>query len=141
LMKDVKFTIIGLSEEYYDNLSKLNLPNVTLLKKISYDELILEYCRAKVFAQISMFEGMPSTLCEAMLCECIPVGSNVNGIPKIIGETGFIVNKRDLNELISQLYEALNSTEDRGLKSREHIVSNFSLKRRREILLETLDRI
>lgn len=141
LMPDVKFIFIGLNEEYFKLISGLKLKNIKPIKKIRYDQLILEYSKSKVFAQISMFEGMPSTLCEAMLCECIPVGSDVNGIPKIICESGYIIKNRNLQEIVQKLYKALNSPEDLGLKARNHIISNFSLKRRKELLLKIIEEL
>ena len=135
-MKDVKFVLIGLNEEYYNKLSELKLDNLELLKITSYERLIEEYSKAKVFAQISMFEGMPSTICEAMLCECIPVGSNVNGIPKIIDGTGFIVNKKDINEVVETLYKALNSPADFGVRARQQILANFPIEKRTTKLLK-----
>ena len=62
------------------------------------DELLNYFQRAKVFCQFSFSEGLPNTLCEAMLCECIPVGSNVNGIPKAIGDYGYILQLKDVNK-------------------------------------------
>ncbi len=141
IMHDVKFIFIGLNNDYYNYFLNLNLKNAVLLKKIDYDELIYQYSKSKVFAQISMFEGMPSAICEAMLCECIPVGSNVNGIPKIIGKYGFIVENKDINEIVDKLYKALNSPEDMGIKARKHIISNFSLNRRNELLINTLEQL
>lgn len=139
LMPEVKFTIIGLNDEYYNFLRVMDLKNIEPLKKISYDQLIIEYSKSKVFAQISMFEGMPSTLCEAMLCECIPVGSNVNGIPKIIGNNGYLVNKRNIQEIVQVFNKALNSPEELGVKARNHIISNFSLNKRKELLFKVLE--
>ncbi|MCI0449602.1 MAG: glycosyltransferase family 4 protein [Chlorobi bacterium] len=140
-MKDVKFVLIGLNDEYAEKLSKLELRNVRLLKILNYEKLIEEYSKAKVFAQISMFEGLPSTICEAMLCECIPVGSNVNGIPKIIDEYGFLINKRNVKDVIETLYKALNSPEELGLKARNHIINNFSLQNRKARLLNVLNNL
>jgi len=140
-MKEVKFALIGLNDEYLEKLSKFDLSNVILLKTLNYEQLIEEYCKAKVFAQISMFEGLPSTICEAMLCECIPVGSNVNGIPGIIDDCGFLIKKKNIKEIIETLHKALNSPEDMGLKARNHIINNFSLQNRRLKLLDVLDNL
>lgn len=140
-MPDVKFVLIGLNDGYYSKLSSLNLPNLVPLKILSYDELISEYSKAKVFAQISMFEGMPSTICEAMMCECIPVGSYVNGIPKIIGETGFLVTNKSLTDVTTMLYKALNADESMGKSAREHIILTFSLDNRKEKLLKALKQL
>lgn len=141
IMKDVQFVLVGLNDEYYNKLTKLGLQNVQLLKIISYEKLVEEYSKAKVFAQISMFEGMPSTICEAMMCECIPVGSNVNGIPKIIGDCGFIVYKKDVNDTVNILYKALDASYELGIMSRNRIFSNFSLETRKEKLMRTLDKL
>ncbi|MBK7697247.1 MAG: glycosyltransferase [Saprospiraceae bacterium] len=46
------------------------------------------YTKHKIFAIPSMTEGLPNTLCEAMLCGCIPVGSNIEVIAHIINDTG-----------------------------------------------------
>lgn len=69
--------------------------NVVLMKKINQDELINQFQAHEFYAQLSMFEGFPNALCEAMLCGCIPIGSSVSAIPDIIGETGFILDKKD----------------------------------------------
>src|SRR4030095_3378142 len=58
IMKDVQFVLAGLNDKFYNKLSELSLQNVRLLKILNYEKLIEEYCKAKVFAQISMFEGM-----------------------------------------------------------------------------------
>jgi glycosyltransferase involved in cell wall biosynthesis len=141
VMPDVKFVLIGLNDEYYNKLTSLNIPNLVPLKIITYGELIEQYSRAKVFAQISMFEGMPSTLCEAMMCECIPVGSNVNGIPKIIGDTGFLVSKKEIGEVTGTLYKALNADEKHGKAAREHVISSFPIEERKKKLLIILNKL
>jgi len=141
IMEDVKFVLIGLNDDYYNKLSKLKLKNLELHKIVSYERLVEEYSKAKVYAQISMFEGMPSTICEAMMCECIPVGSNINSIPKIINDCGFLVYKKNINEVVDTLYKALKSNEDLGIKARNHILANFSLQNRKSKLLNVLDNL
>lgn len=141
IMPDVKFVLIGLNDEFYDKLNSLKLPNIELHKIISYDKLVAEYSKAKVFAQISMFEGMPSTICEAMMCECIPVGSDVNGIPKIIGSTGEIIRKKNTDKSAAAISKALAMSEEYGSRARHHILENFSLDKRKEKLLHIIRKL
>jgi glycosyltransferase involved in cell wall biosynthesis len=56
-----------------------------------------------------MAEGFPSAICEAMLCGCIPIGSNVAAIPYIIGDTGFVLHKKDTDKLVELCHTALNA--------------------------------
>ena len=139
VMTDVNFVLIGFNSGYYGKIINKVTPNVKLVKITDYNTLIAEYRKAKVFAQISMFEGMPSTLCEAMMCECIPVGSNVNGIPKIIGDTGFIVYKKNIDETMLALSKAVNAPDSIGIKARQRVLTNFSLDARKDKLLNVLN--
>jgi glycosyltransferase involved in cell wall biosynthesis len=82
---------------------------------------------------------MPNTLCEAMLCECIPIGSNVNGIPDAIGDTGIIVKKRDVMELEAGLRKALEL--NTGGKASNRIKENFSFELREKNLISALEEI
>lgn len=139
IMTDVKFVLVGLNDEFYGKLSALDLPNLHLHRIVSYESLISEYSKAKVFAQLSMFEGMPSTICEAMMCECIPVGSNVNGLPKIIDDCGYLVKEKNISDVCSTLLIAINSVPALGMKAREHIKDNFSIEQRRSKLLKIIN--
>lgn len=86
-----------------------------------------------------MFEGMPSSICEAMLCECIPVGSDVNGIPKIIGDCGIIINERKSERVIEAIKKAISLNNSYGSKAREHIINDFNLSRREAELLNRIN--
>lgn len=141
MMPETEFVLIGFNDEYYNKVSSMNIRNLTLYKIITYEKLTEEYSKAKVFAQISMFEGMPSTLCEAMMCECIPVGSNVNGIPGIIEDTGFIVYHKNSTDVVDILKKALSSSSELGQKARMRIINNFSLEQRRVKLLDAVENL
>lgn len=140
-MSDIQFIIIGISE----NIQKqLTIPkNVTCLPKIAQTELLKYYQRAKVYAQLSRREGMPNTLCEAMLCECIPVGADVFGIPTAIGNAGFLVDINKHDEIQEKLFAALNSDDTLSLKARQRIIQQFPIERRKEklqtLVSESLD--
>lgn len=140
-MPDVNFVLIGFNNLFHSRIKKLAGPNVQLLKILSYEKLIVEYSKARVFAQLSMFEGMPSTLCEAMLCECVPVGSDVNGIPLIIDSCGYIIKERNVNSVIDALRRALNAPAETGIRARERIVTTFPLEKRKDKLLKITDSI
>lgn len=134
-MPDVKFTLIGFDEANMAKFNKNITPNINMLGIVPYSVLIQEYCKAKVYAQFSMFEGMPSSICEAMLCECIPAGSNVNGIPKIIGETGIVIDKKDVNAVVYALKSALAFPASKGIEARNRIKELFSYEERETQLL------
>lgn len=129
-MNDVKFIFVGLDKNYIQLYSKLNLKNLEMHERISYEKLIQLYSKSKVYAQLSLFEGLPSAICEAMLCECVPVGTTVNGIPGIIKETGFIVENKNIEDIETKLRQALNTTDDAGVKARQTIIENFSYEKR-----------
>jgi glycosyltransferase involved in cell wall biosynthesis len=128
------FTIIGIKDHYISlveekyKISKIN--NLNIIPSYCPNEVLFEnYNRAKVFIQASITEGMPNTLNEAMLCGCIPVGSNVNGIPDAIGNTGVIVTSRNVEALEAGLYKALSmNTEIDAIK---HAMTYYSLESRK----------
>mgnify|MGYP001185027490 CR=1 FL=1 len=135
IMPDVKFILIGLNDEHFNMLNSSGLNNLELHRKVNYDELIRLYSSAKVYSQLSLFEGMPSTICEAMLCSCVPVGSDVNGIPGIIGDTGIVVKRKDITLIAESIAQALELPESSGVRARERICSMFEIgKREREII-------
>lgn len=136
---DLSFTLIGIKKQFLpwveEHYHVSEISNLELIFSYVPDEvLLLNYNKAKVFVQASITEGMPNTLNEAMLCECIPVGSNVNGIPDAIGDTGVIVKRRNLDELERAVQTALKM--NMGYEVRKQVLHNFTLAIREEKLLE-----
>ncbi|MBK8348626.1 MAG: glycosyltransferase family 4 protein, partial [Saprospiraceae bacterium] len=87
LLPDQTFTFAGFSPEMMVKF-KNELPvNVTILSFQNKEQARRLYQSHQVFVIPSMTEGLPNTLCEAMLCGCIPVGSEVGAIPQVIGAT------------------------------------------------------
>ncbi len=133
------FTVVGV-----DNPASLGTvpSNVVLIPSIPNKELPALYSSNTFYLQLSMAEGFPNALCEAMLCECIPIGSNVFSIPEIIGDTGFILKKRnsgDLKEIISAALS--DSGKDRGKNARRRIEENYSLEIRKRKFSELFTRM
>ncbi len=116
-------------------------PNVHFLGRLTADGLKEVYRKCQFHFQLSIFEGFGCTLCEAMLCQCIPIGSAVNFIPQIIGNAGFILKHRDVDLLESLIREALGR-EDKSEcaeKSRARILENFSIENREKILISLIE--
>jgi len=138
LLPECEFTILGCSSEV------IKVPftdNVKFIPPVPYDKLPEIYSRHRFYLQLSIAEGFPSAICEAMLCECVPIGSNVAAIPYIIGNTGFILEKRDVNLLRNLLLNVVNNDElpALGALARQRIMENFYPGSRSRQLYEILD--
>lgn len=138
-LNNCKFYIAGISKE--DVLNPIP-QNVVLLGKITPEELRDFYSECRFSLQLSIFEGFGLALCEAMLCECIPIGSSVNIIPEIIGKTGFVMEKKDEDEFEKIVRKALANEEkdELGKMARSQVINNYSMDKRREDLLSILEK-
>jgi glycosyltransferase involved in cell wall biosynthesis len=135
------FVLIGLKPSFLnwveENYKVSQIPNLQIIPSFCPQDVLNEkYNKAKVFVQASITEGMPNTLCEAMLLECIPVGSNINGIPDAIGDTGIIVKHRNIEELEKGINKAL--TMNTGEKARQRVLDLFSISLREEDILKIM---
>ena len=136
-LPDCKFYLAGA-----DSLSSIisNVPdNVILLGRLNPEDLKMWYNKTKFYLQLSNFEGFGVAICEAMLCHCIPIVSNVNYLPTIIGETGFVLNQRDSEKLFHLISSFRNNNlDDMGLLASERIKSKFHSGKRKEMLIQEL---
>lgn len=137
----LRFVLIGLSPDYLqwveDNYHCAAMPQLTIIPYVCpQDKLITYYNKAKVFVQASISEGMPNTLSEAMLLECIPVGSNVNGIPDAIGDTGIVIKQRTVEDLENGINEALKM--ETSTQAKERVIQLFSFSKREKQLREII---
>ena len=90
-LPEFEFVIIGATDgvkNYFEPLPA----NLSLLPPQQFDQLTQHYERASFYAQLSRSEGLPNALCEAMLCGCIPVGTNVGDIQITIGSSGLTID-------------------------------------------------
>lgn len=124
-LPDFKFTLAGMDYE----LKRNSFPtNVKIIGKQNDQQLKSLYGVNEYYFQGSKIEGLPNVLCEAMLCECIPLGNKVFGIPEAIGDTGIIFEGlNDIKKVVKLLKE--DKRKD-GLKARERIIKKYSKNRR-----------
>lgn len=134
---DCHFTIVGLS-------NATSCPNnVTLLPAINQEALVEALSKHEFYFQLSLSEGFPNALCEAMLCNCIPIVSNVASMPEIVGDAGFLLMKRDATMLKALISNEVLNCDKHVLadRARKNILENYPLTKREErfhTLIETL---
>jgi len=123
-----------------NSLEGVNIPkNIVCLGFLSSAELNRWYSKTQFYIQISNTEGFGVAVCEAMLCECIPIVSNVNFLPNIVAETGFVLKKRSVELLEILINKALTADlEQIGKEARIQIIENFSVENRKALLLNEL---
>jgi glycosyltransferase involved in cell wall biosynthesis len=134
LLPEVKFKIVGIRESLLEQIKKHIPHNVEIISFLEKNELLKYYQRAKVYCQVSFHEGLPNSLCEAMLCECIPVGTDRGGMPTAIGDVGLVVKYGNEEALIKAFKKSLTLSDEVGKKARMRIIENFPQeKRHREL--------
>lgn len=141
---DLNFILIGLNPNYLEwteeNYHFSKIQNLKIIPSFCpHDVLNKNYNKAKVFVQASITEGMPNTLSEAMLLECVPVGSNINGIPDAIGETGIVINHRNVEDLEKGIREAL--TLKTSIEARKRVIDLFSFAEREKKIKDVIEKM
>jgi glycosyltransferase involved in cell wall biosynthesis len=133
---DCQFTFVGASDH-----SHLEIPeNVLLLPFLPNNELVDLYNNHRFYFQLSISEGFPNALCEAMACGCIPIVSQVASMPEIVGESGFILPKRE-PELLVKMIEDLESSANllqMSLEARSRIEKQYPISIREEKLQDLI---
>jgi glycosyltransferase involved in cell wall biosynthesis len=143
-MPDIVFIIVGIRKQWHGELQKKycveSIHNLQIVDYLPQAQLIPLLETSKVFVQASISEGMPNALMEAMLCGCIPVGSQVSGIPTVIGEFGYLLDNRDpllLQKAIKQALISEYSPHDIS----SWIKDNFSFDKRLASLRELIENL
>lgn len=132
LLPDLEFMIVGCSQKHLGALPC----NLTVVEHAHPDELIRFYSEASYYVQLSVSEGFPNALCEAMLCECTPIVSAAGAMPEIVGESGFILSEKNelgAAQLVRAAYtEGLSS--GKGKLARNRIATKYTEHKRKSAL-------
>jgi glycosyltransferase involved in cell wall biosynthesis len=138
-IKDVVAIIAGpRDEEYYKKLlnitNQLNLSNRVIFKSSLSEEEKYQYMLScTVFIMPSIKDYTPATLIEAQALGKPVVSTTVGAIPEIVknGETGLLVEPENPEKLAKAIKWLLLEEDKRksiGMKARQLVVKNFSLK-------------
>lgn len=135
---DFDITILG-SETIFGY--KNELKNVKIIGKVNHKELNHYYNLHKYYLQLSISESFGLSLCEAMLCGCIPIVSNVGMMPEIIQEKNLVLNEPNiqaLEKIISRNIQIGDNIQNM-LNRRSLIMDRFSIEQRKTRLLNLLN--
>jgi glycosyltransferase involved in cell wall biosynthesis len=133
-----KFLLVGIQEPHAGGLRARAPGNIEIRGRVSREELLALYRRSRVYCQPSRFEGLPNSVCEAMLCGCVPVCSDVGGMRTPVTGHGFLVPWGDPATLAAAIMEAMARPSAAGLQGRESIASRFTLERREQGLMKLI---
>ena len=137
------FTLVGVSDAVARELGPLP-ENVTIHPFMPQELFLALLCESQFVLQLSVSEGFPNALCEAMLCRCIPVGSFVGPVPEIIGETGFVMQSSDREYLTARFREITLTDNTRrhelGRKARERIAQRYHISLREKAFFDLIGR-
>ncbi len=152
---DAKFYMAGdglLWEECNKLVADLGLQeSVILLGSKTHDEVVDLMLTSRAYVQHSVVpesgdsEGTPNSILEAQVCG-VPVVSTLHaGIKDVVihGETGFLVEERDVNEMAKYMVEVLKDVDlavKMGEKAYLHATKNFTLSDSIAKLKSILDR-
>lgn len=139
LLPEANFTLVGGNS---DNPWLKDVPdNVTLHPVTDRGGLVHLLNQHRFYMQLSLMEGFPNALCEAMLCGCIPVGSNVAAIPLIIGQCGYVLERKDPQALVDLIRGAIEEDTIQPAYVRRSIVERFPKTRRQSELLALINHL
>lgn len=127
-----RFTLVGNTPAMrYERVP----PNVELKNFVAYERLPEEYAAHTFYLQLSMWEGFPSAPCEAMLCGCVPIVSRVAAMPEIVGDAGFILDRKEPQALFDLVEQALGSDlEALSVRARQRIMERYPPTEREKLL-------
>ena len=134
-LPEYKFYLIG-ADENARHLFEPVPENLILLPSLKQTELKDYYTKASFYAQFSRSEGLPNALCEGMLYGCIPIGTNVGGIPAAIGNPGLLMDEWNVNTAAEYVKNNHNKANREAFSLR--IKDKFDLGFRKEKLLKEI---
>lgn len=121
--RNIKLIIIS------KNVSNIKIPGIELLKKISSEDMPNVYNKSDLLILPSLSDAMPLVGLEAMACGLPIIMTKNIGYGEIIknGKNGFLVNKKDIKEIVKFVNLLINNPKLRnkmGKQARKTAINN-----------------
>lgn len=110
-------------------------PQVTFTGRISHDDFVREYARARVAVVPSVYEGFGLPAGEAMACGVPVVATTGGALPEVVGDAGVLVPPRDAGALAAAIEALLDDpakADAIGKKGYERVQAHFTWQRAAE---------
>lgn len=140
-LTDVEFVAVGRpgGDGALARLQELAPPNVRFSGgRVSDNELLELYRRAKVYVQPSAHEAFGVAVAESMACHCVPVLADQQALHEVAGEAAVFVPFGAADRVAAAVEESLALPDDAGARARARIVERFTIERRVERLVALL---
>jgi glycosyltransferase involved in cell wall biosynthesis len=136
---EIDFILIGANKLAQTQNDPKNLKRIAFVPN---SEIVQYYQASQFYLQLSISEGFPNALSEAMSTGCIPIVSDVSSMPEIVGNAGFVVNHRSLEELVETIKMALNADlEALSSRARERISLHYPQQNREDKLRAAISKL
>lgn len=130
-VSNIKLNIIGegsIKDELASKIDENNLDrNIFLLGR--RDDAFNLMNESDIFLHLSLSEGMPLAVIEAMMCSLPIVAFDVSGLRDVVGNNGFLCDYGDTDSIATRVYELISDKNLRDLmsvRSREIALNSFS---------------
>ena len=135
---DYQFVLIGPNKAAMALFPNPLPGNVSVFERLPHHELNSYFEKASFYCQLSRVEIFGIAIGEAMLNYCIPLVTNVGGMPEVIGDVGIIV-QRDVKKIAEEIRRLENSdTSNQRENCQERILQLFSIEIRERKILENV---
>lgn len=113
--------------------------NISYLGRVSDEDLVSLYKRAKVFALPSLFEGVGMVAVEAASYGCDIVVTNIGGPKEYYADMSYRVDPYDVDSIGSAIVSALSETQFQP-QLQKYVINNFNLPHCVDLLIESYSR-
>ncbi len=137
---EIRFELVGIRGEAlaFARKESFHLKNITIIEgPVTYESLLQYYYKASTYCQLSMDETFGVATAEAMSCGCIPVVSEVPSLREVTGETGYIVDRKNVEAIAKAIKESL-SADNTAREKCSNYVKKFDIEHRAEKLLKSI---